>query len=182
MKKAVNLTILVIVAVLTGCSGKPRIRVGFNYPEMLSPIYYLDTFQIQKPLVVYIDSIPYITSEEVFDNVENKTDLPKTRGVVRYLTGELDAYRSFKYSLIYKEPRSWKFSDRPFDFVEENIKLLDSIQGVAVYRFDRKPRTFLLALIATEWHNDPNSEIIFGAEFSNDYMLAIAPLFPPEAQ
>lgn len=183
MKKFVNLSILIIGAVLTGCSGRPQIREGFNYPEMISPIYYLDTFQIQKPLIVYIDSEPYITSEAVFDSVADKTTLPKTHGVAKYFTPMLNNYRSGGYIAAYEEPRFFNKSlsnlwyQNHFLYFERNLKLLDSVQGVAVYRFEREPQNFLLSLIATEVYEDTLGDVIYGIEYSNDYMLAILPLY-----
>lgn len=183
MKKVISLILLIVGAVLTGCSGQPRIRAEVTYPEMISPIYYLDTFQIQKPLVVYIDSEPYITSEEVFNRVADKTTLPKTHGVARYFTPMLNDYRSWGYIAAYEEPRFFNKSlsnlwyQNDFLYFERNLKLLDSVQGVAVYRFDREPQNFLLSLIATEVYEDTLGDVIYGVEYSNDYMLAIFPLF-----
>lgn len=184
MRIIVNIAILGIIAALTGCSGRPQIKKGVNYPDMISPIYYLDTFQIQKPLVVYINSIPYITSEEVFNRVTDKTNLPKTRGVIRYLTSDLRINKKDTYRCIYKVPN--RFFNQPFEILHSqnnyvsfgtNLKLIDSVQGVAVYRFDRKPRTFLLTLITTEEYEDRLGDIVEKVEYSNDYMFAIAPLF-----
>ena len=184
MRIIVNIAILGIIAALTGCSGRPQIKKGVNYPDMISPIYYLDTFQIQKPLVVYINSIPYITSEEVFNRVTDKTNLPKTRGVIRYLTSDHTLNRVYTYIYIYKVPN--RFFNQPFEILQSqnnyvsfgrNLKLIDSVQGVAVYRFDRKPRTFLLTLITTEEYEDRLGDFIEKIEYSNDYMFAIAPLF-----
>ncbi|MCI7141243.1 hypothetical protein [Alistipes sp.] len=183
MKKVISLILLIVGAVLTGCSGQPRIRAEVTYPEMISPIYYLDTFQIHKPLVVYIDSEPYITSEEVFNRVADKTTLPKTHGVARYFTPMLNDYRSWGYIAAYEEPRFFNKSlsnlwyQNDFLYFERNLKLLDSVQGVAVYRFDREPQNFLLSLIATEVYEDTLGDVIYGVEYSNDYMLAIFPLF-----
>lgn len=183
MKKVISLILLIVGAVLTGCSGQPRIRTEVTYPEMISPIYYLDTFQIHKPLVVYIDSEPYITSEEVFNRVADKTTLPKTHGVARYFTPMLNDYRSWGYIAAYEEPRFFNKSlsnlwyQNDFLYFERNLKLLDSVQGVAVYRFDREPQNFLLSLIATEVYEDTLGDVIYGVEYSNDYMLAIFPLF-----
>lgn len=184
MRIIVNIAILGIIAALTGCSGRPQIEKGVNYPDMISPIYYLDTFQIQKPLVVYINSIPYITSEEVFNRVTDKTNLPKTRGVIRYLTSVHTSNRAYTYLCIYKVPN--RLFNQPFEILQSqnnyaffgrNLKLIDSVQGVAVYRFDRKPRTFLLTLITTEEYEDILGDIVEKVEYSNDYMFAIAPLF-----
>ena len=183
MKKVISLILLIVGAVLTGCSGRPRIRAGITYPEMISPIYYLDTFQIHKPLVVYINSEPYITSEEVFNRVADKTTLPKTHGVARYFTPMLNDGRLYGYNGFYEASRllNESFSDlwyqNHFLYFERNLKLLDSVQGVAVYRFDREPQNFLLSLIATEVYKDTVGDVIHGIEYSNDYMLAILPLF-----
>ena len=183
MKKVISLILLIVGAVLTGCSGRPRIRAEVTYPEMISPIYYLDTFQIHKPLVVYIDSEPYITSEEVFNRVADKTTLPKTHGVARYFTPMLNDYRLYGYNGFYEASRLLNKSLRnlwyqnDFLYFERNLKLLDSVQGVAVYRFDREPQNFLLSLIATEVYEDTLGDVIYGVEYSNDYMLAIFPLF-----
>ena len=183
MKKVISFILLIVGAVLTGCSGRPRIRAEVTYPEMISPIYYLDTFQIHKPLVVYIDSEPYITSEEVFNRVADKTTLPKTHGVARYFTPMLNDYRLYGYNGFYEASRLLNKSLRnlwyqnDFLYFERNLKLLDSVQGVAVYRFDRQPQNFLLSLIATEVYEDTLGDVIYGVEYSNDYMLAIFPLF-----
>ena len=156
MKKVISFILLIVGAVLTGCSGQPRIRAGITYPEMISPIYYLDTFQIQKPLIVYIDSEPYITSEAVFDSVADKTALRETRGVVRYLTRDLALDRAKNYSFIHKEPKRKLFRKKTsysylrnvsFCNIEKHFQFLDSGQGVAVYRFKFKPRDFFLNLL-----------------------------------
>ena len=189
MKKSI---LILIGMTLISCSGRPNMKVGITYPDMISPIYFLDTFQIQKPIVVYINSLPYITSDEVFNNVPDKTALSETRGVTRYLTEDLVTNKAWDFVKIYNTTE--KTDDKSFYHlqymnsflnIEHNLNLLDSMQGIAIYRFDVEPQNFLLTLIAkkdsliTSYGGTGNlaNDVILGVEYSNDYMLAIAPLF-----
>lgn len=122
----------------------------------------------------------------MFDSVADKTALRETRGVVRYLTRDLALDRAENYSFIHKEPKRKLFHKKTsysylrnvsFCNIEKHFQFLDSVQGVAVYRFKYKPRNFLLSLIATEVYEDTLGDVIYGIEYSNDYMLAILPLY-----
>lgn len=172
--------------VLAGCSGQPVVwnEKELTYPQSISSIFFLDTLRVPKPIVVYIDSLPYITSVEVFNSVRDKTKLRGTPGVLRYLTEELVGRKWFDYSRIYfdtgRNGNKYFYSlyaQNNLEYIERIITFLDSIQGLPVYRFDFRPRKFLLALVADSIESyrpyDPGYK-----SYSNDYVLALLPVFP----
>lgn len=167
-------------------------KPGASYPEMISPIYFLDTFQIRNPLVAFIDSEPYIASASILEDSLDKKGLLARKGVIRYLTDDLASDKTWDYVKIYNDtPKADRRSFyslqsmNEFIYIEDNLKFVDSIKGVAVYCFDIEPQNFLLTLIAREdslitsrgGEGDLANDVILGVEYSNDYMLAIAPLF-----
>ncbi|WP_418408739.1 hypothetical protein [Alistipes sp.] len=189
MKKSV---VLLACIIMMSCSGRPHMKPGASYPEMISPIYFLDTFQIRNPLVAFIDSEPYIASASILKDSLDKKGLLARKGVIRYLTDNLASDKTWDYVKIYNDtPKADRRSFyslqsmNEFIYIEDNLKFFDSIKGVAVYSFDIEPQNFLLTLIAREdslitsrgGEGDLANDVILGVEYSNDYMLAIAPLF-----
>ena len=170
--------------ILTNCSGRHNMKSGLIYPDVISPIYYLDTFQIIKPLVIFIDSTPYIISESILENTLDRNDLLEKKGVVRYLTENLTANRIWDYVGIYsfnkktirKSLYYLQYSNEIIN-IEDNLKFVDSLKGIAIYRFDIEPQRFMLTLITKKDSLIINHDVILGAEYSNDYMLAIAPIY-----
>lgn len=184
MKKFIYPFIFLIGAVCAGCSGRPVVQVGkrLSYPQAISPIFFLDTLQIFKPIVVYIDSLPYITSVEVFNSVADKSTLRKTRGVLRYLTDELSRWKTKDYFRIYFETGRNEteyfyrlYEENHLNHIERFLTLLDSIQGLPVYRFDFQPRKFLLTLVV-----DSFEQSFEDRKYSNDHVLALLPIFSHE--
>lgn len=172
--------------------GRTSRQRHFTYPNMISPIYFLDTFQIQKPIVIYLDSHPYITTDSILMSADNIQELKERKGVVRYLTENLACNKTWDYIKIYNNTRK---TDRrsfyamryqnEFLYIEDNLIFRDSVQGVATYRFRIEPQNFLLTVITkqdsliTSQGGTGNlaNDVILGVEYSTDYMLAIAPLF-----
>ena len=185
MKKAkIGIFILIVSTFWMSCNNVERIKSGITYPDMISPIYYLDTFQIKKPLVVFIDSEPYIVSESILENTLDKNDLLENKGVVRYLTQSLTENKTWDYLRIYNTPRKrirkslydLQYSNE-FINIEDNLQFVDSLRGFAIYRFDTEPQSFMLTLITKKDSLITNHDVILGVEYSNDYMLAIAPIY-----
>lgn len=190
MKKLIYLGLGLI---LMSCSGQPHMKPELVYPEMISPIYFLDTFRIEKPVVAYIDSEPYITSESIIKDSLDKDKLLEQKGVIRYLTQNLASNKAWDYVKIYNNTR--KTNNRSLYslqyvneviFIEDNLVFLDSLKGVALYRFDLEPQNFLLTLITkkdsllvgfSSSGGNLANDAIMGVEYSNDYMLALAPLY-----
>jgi len=175
---------LLLGLILTGCSSQHNMAPGLIYPDMISPIYYLDTFQIRKPMVAFIDSEPYMISESILENMLNKNDLLEKKGVVRYLTQDLVAYKALDYIRISNTSNKtnrkslyYLQSSNEFINIEDNLKFVDSLKGVAIYRFDTDPQSFILTLITKKDSVIINHDVVLGVEYSNDYMLAIAPLY-----
>lgn len=194
------------ILLLCGCSVHPIIRSNVTFPDVISPIYYLDTFQIQNPVVVFIKSIPYITTEAILKDTLNKTALEERKGVIRYLTQKLGEMKSGEYVEIYCIPRVDKsFFALHYEnqrlFIEDNLYLADSINGIAVFRFDLQPHNFLLTLVAKTENTEPyiegwgeersftydeafddnnitlKDDVIIDIIYSKDYVFALAPLF-----
>jgi len=175
-----------------GCNDLPHRGREVTYPDLISPIYYVDTFQIISPRIALVDSVPYIFSLEQFEQFENKEDFIKQKGVIRYLTPEMHSLRFSGYLDIHKNP----ISDRKpfqslayqcgfeFGFDLEVLFLPDGdIEVVPIYKFAFKPRTFILTIVSTKFHLDMYVYPIEGecffvpAVFSKDYILAIAPIY-----
>ena len=172
---------LVLGMILTSCSGQSHMKQRLMYPCMISPIYYLDTFQINNPRVVVIDSILYITSQSVLNDSLGKNELLKKKGVETYLTQRLTMYKNIDYTKIYGKTKKRSFcglqSENEFVYIEDNLELIDSIRDVPIYRFNIEPQNFLLTLITKKDSVLAVHDVIYGIEYSNDYMIAIAPIF-----
>jgi hypothetical protein len=101
MKTLLNCFVgLVVSLFLLGCLEQPRVKKDIAYPDLISPIYYIDTFQIISPRVALVDSIPYIFSGIM--PFEDKEDFLMQKGVVRYLTPEMNYYRAIYYVKIHE--------------------------------------------------------------------------------
>ena len=197
---------------LSGCSCHPQLKQDLTYPEMISPIYYLETFQIRDPVVIFIQGKPYITTETILRDTLDERPLEERKGVVRYLSRNLASMKSWYYIGIYKLPRielKKTLYTLQYDYIslffEDNIIFVDSLYGSAIYHFDIQPQSFLLALVAkTEdvtpfikgwgdasyFDNDIESNNRYSLEndniedidYSSDYILALAPLFSKKDQ
>lgn len=190
MKKIVY---FIIVSLISGCAVHPQLKTGIAFPDMLSPIYYLDTFQIRDPVVIYINSVPYITNKTILKDTLDDKPLEERKGVIQYLDMDLTVNKTWDYIQLYKIPRrelrksyySLQYENERI-FIEDNLIFVDSLQGAAVYRFDLQPENFLLTLITkkdstiTTHGGGPGllaNDVIIGVDYSNDYMFALAPLF-----
>lgn len=187
MKK---LSYAIIALLLASCAWHPHLEAGLSYPDMLSPIYFLDTFQIREPVVVaYIDDIPYITTEAILRDTLDKTPLAERKGVIRYLIQVVTLDKIRDYIEIHKNlNNNFLYAyQRKNELINEGLNLLfmDSINGMAIYRFDLQPRNYLLTMITKKdsmimTHGgvgDLANDVIIGVEYSNDYMFALSPLF-----
>lgn len=169
---------------LLSCDDRPYIRKHIEYPDMISPIYYIDTFQIISPRVAIVDSVPYIFSLEKIEPFENKEDFLDHKNVIRYFTPDLHFFRSIYYLTIYGR-KNWEKTFRYMlvqneFYFEEMFLSDDSINNIPVYKFVFEPETFLLTLISPidslirqEGHDDVILDIIF----TKDYFLALAPIY-----
>lgn len=169
---------------LLSCDDRPHIKKDIEYPDLISPIYYIDTFQIISPRVALVDSVPYIFSLEKMEPFESKDDFQDHKSVIRYFTPDLHFFRSINYLKIY-EHQDWEKTFRYMmvqnEFYFEDMFLSDdSINNIPVYKFIFEPETFLLTLISPidslirqEGHDDVILDIIF----TKDYFLAIAPIY-----
>jgi hypothetical protein len=185
MKNLLVYFIIVIKSLfLVNCTNQPHIKEGVIYPDLISPIYYLDTFQITYPRVAIVDSLPYIFSLEKTLPFANKEDFINQKGVIRFLTRELHFIRTIAYVGIYKH-QNWEKTFQ--DLVTQNEFYFDelfipddSLNSIPVYRFAFEPQSFLLTLIApidsaitAPGHEDSILEVFY----SKDYYPAIIPLY-----
>ncbi len=169
---------------MVSCQNQPRIKNDITYPDLISPIYYIDTFQIISPRIAIVDSVSYIFSLEKLMPFEDKEDFLRQRGVIRYLTPNLHWHRVIDYMEIY-EHQNWKktFSSlatqNEFEF-EEMYLPDDSINNFAVYKFVFEPETFLLTFICSVdsvIKPEGVDDVILDIVYTKDYMLALAPIF-----
>lgn len=163
------------------CNEQPCIRNGVTYPDLISPIYYIETFQIDSPRVALIDSVPYIFSLENMVPFEDKQDFLGQKGVIRYLTPDLFSHRQI-YSITTEDHK--KRSKSVSGIVEENSFYFDemfiqdnSLNNLPVYKFVFEPERFILTFISEIDSVIGDGDQIFDIQFSNDYSLAMAPLF-----
>ena len=176
--------IILILQVSCNINDQPNIKKGLEYPDLISPIYYIDTFQIISPRVAIVDSVPYIFSLERMIPFEDKKDFLNQKGTMRFLTPDLNSIRSIEYLKIH-EYQNWKKSLRylsyqnEFYFDEIFIKD-DSIQNIPIYTFLFEPECFILTFFATIdsvvtpiGHDDSLLEIMY----SKDYLLALIPIY-----
>jgi hypothetical protein len=167
---------------LVCCLEQPRIKKSKVYPDLISPIYYIDTFQIISPRVAIVDSIPYIFSGVM--PFEDKEDFLMQKGVVRYLTPEMNFHRAIYYAKIHEyqnvsKPLYLLMNQNEFYF-DEMFFRTDSIENIPVFKFVYEPETYLLTLISTidsvimdAGHDD----VIMDIMFAKNYILALAPIY-----
>jgi hypothetical protein len=186
MKTLLNCLMGLIASLsLVSCLEQPRIKNGKVYPDLISPIYYIDTFQVISPRVAVVDSIPYIFSGMM--PFEDKEGFLMQKGVVRYLTPEMNFHRAIYYARIHEYQNVSKtlyllMNQNEFYF-DEMFFQIDSIDNIPVFKFVYEPETYLLTLISTidsvvmdAGHEDVVMDIIF----SKNYMLALAPIYRKE--
>ena len=167
------------LTLLCQCKEKlPNTRTQF--PEVISPIYYIDTMQIASPIAFRVDSIYYIMSETEIDMLRDKEILDPYK-IIRFLTAEDEFFKGIDYIDIYygkKQPNSFYdlmangYHDigNPFVFVEK-------INEYYVYKFKYEPKTFLLILMAREEYIHGVDDVITAVDYSLDYILAVTPIF-----
>ena len=189
-----RLLVFIISIFVVGCNDIPRIRKDVTYPDLISPIYYIDTFQIKSPRIALVNSIPYIFSLEKLEEFENKEEFIEQKGVIRYLTSDMHSNRYSGYLDVYETLMTDNsFSDlayrNEFDFgfgLEELFLQDENIKDIPVYKFAFKTETFLLTIISTKYHKEMEISPIdedkdgcysYPAVFLKDYMLAIVPVY-----
>jgi hypothetical protein len=193
--KALKFSLLVVVTsfIFVCCNDIPHIEKGVGYPDVISPIYYIDTFQIKYPRIALVDSIPYIFSLEKLEPFENKENFIQQKGVVPYLTPSMHDDRYSGYLSVYGGSDSKSLTDLACKSVFEDsfdwdvLFLFDeTINEIPIYRFVFEPKAFLLTIISTNFHGnmeirpihaDPDGCYSIPAVFSMDYMLAIMPIY-----
>lgn len=166
------------------CDDHPQIKQDIKYPDLISPIYYIDTFRIVDPRIAIIDSVPYIFSFNSGENISTKDDFFNQKGLIPFLTPHLHSYRTIDYLKIYGyDERKKTFQDMVTQsefYFDELFLEDDSLLGIPIYRFAFEPQMFLLTLIApidsgrtAIGHEDSILDIYF----SKDYNLALAPIY-----
>ena len=187
VQRKFSFLILIASIFLIGCNNVPHIRKDVTYPDVISPIYYIDTFQIKSPRIALVDSVPYIFSLEELEPFENKEDFIKQKGVIRYLTPDMHSDRGIGYIDVYKTSNTNKSfydlaSQIEFDWDELFIQE-KCIKNIPIYKFAFEPKTFLLTIISTKYNQDMQVLPAEGdcyfvpAVFSMDYILAIKPIY-----
>lgn len=166
------------------CDDHPQINQDIKYPDLISPIYYIDTFRIVDPRIAIIDSVPYIFSFNDVETFSTKDDFLNQKGLIPFLTPHLHFYRTIDYLEIYGyDERKKTFQDMvtQSEFYFDKLFLKDdSLFSIPINRFAFVPEMFLLTLIApidsvktAIGHEDSILEIYF----SKDYGLALAPIY-----
>jgi len=168
----------------SNCDDHPQIKQDIKYPDLISPIYYIDTFRIVDPRIAIIDSVPYIFSFNDVETFSTKDDFLNQKGLIPFLTPHLHFSRTNDYVKIY-EYEKWEKTLQ--DMVTQNEFYFDelfleddSIFSIPINQFAFEPEMFLLTLIApidsvktAVGHEDSILEIYF----SKDYDLALAPIY-----
>lgn len=187
MKKQIMFFLLLVAFLLqVSCNrnNQPRIKEGLTFPDLISPIYYIDTFQIISPRIAFVDSVPYIFSLEKLMPFDSKKEFLKQKGVIRFLTPDLHFHRVIVYLKIY-EYGNWKktfenLATQNEFYFDEMFLPDDSLKNIPVFKFAFEPEKFLLTSIASIdsvvtaiGHEDSILDIMF----SQDYMLALAPIY-----
>ena len=189
--KTLKISTFILIAFLfvVGCNDvdEPHIKKNVTYPDLISPIYYIDTFQIESPRITFLDSVPYIFSLKELEQFENEDDFIKRKGVIRYLTPDMHSDRHIGYLGVYeiskkdKSLQSLVYSD---SYYWNDVLLpIENIKGMPIYKFVFEPETFLLTIISKEFNTDMQVLSIEGncsfvpAFFSKDFILAINPIF-----
>lgn len=171
---------LVVSLSLMSCNEQPCIRKDVTYPDLISPIYYVDFIQIDSPRIAFVNSVPYIFSSEKVMLFEDEQDFLRQKGVIRYLTPNLLSHRYINYLNIYDTKKRTKWFD---DIVIENKFYFDemflpddSLGNIPVYKFAFEPEGFVLTLISEIDSVIADGDQIYDILFSNDYSLALAPI------
>lgn len=174
----------IAIFVLVSCQNQPRIKMDIAYPDLISPIYYIDTFQVISPRIAIVDSVSYIFSLEKLMPFENKADFLRQKGVIRRLTPNMHTQRVIDYIKIF-EHHNWKktlsslATQNEFEF-EEIYLPDDSINNIPVYKFVFQPETFLLTFVSSvDSVIRPKGvdDVILDIVYTNDYVLALSPIY-----
>jgi hypothetical protein len=183
--KMLNICFFLIALLLkVSCSfdKQSHTEKDIRYPDWISPIYYLDTFQIISPRVALVDSVPYIFSLESIEPFEDHDDLINQKGVISYLTPDLHKFRL----MFYRKSHEYQdfntifpaIAERNSFYFEEMFLLDDSINSIPVYKFVFEPEYFLLTSISRiDSFIMPSDCVISDIIFSKDYFMALAPIF-----
>lgn len=166
------------------CNYHPKIKQDLKYPDLISPIYYIDTFRILDPRIAIIDSVPYIFSFNSGENFSTKDDFLNHKGLIPFLTPHLHSYRTIDYLEIYGYNERKKIlqdmvTQSEFFFNELFIED-DSLLCFPIFRFAFEPQMFLLTLIAPIDSGETaigHDDSILDIYFSKDYILALAPIY-----
>ena len=189
--------LLITFFLLVGCDEKPRIRKDVKYPDLISPIYFLETINISSPRVALVDGTLYIFSLDCLESFDTKEEFIEQECVLPYSDVNILMYSV--YNEIYDIHNSKK-SLYNFDFIINsnywNYELFipenNNNKVVAIYKFAFEPETFFLLLtgvttslkymysdlnisyITEEDHkNSLNKEY----EYKKDYSLSLLPKY-----
>lgn len=188
----INFILIGIIGLIlcVSCSNELHKRCGMKFPDCISPVYYLDTIQIESPIVIVLKEFVYLIPEKYIDKINFCSDsLKNSKYVIRY-NGYYHDPRYGRHLEIYKKSN---FGDV---FLGENFSLWSSrfLQPISLsfipseieaYKFKYKPESFLLMLISTEakaiYRYIPglgySNDDITHYEYSRDYVLAAMPTF-----
>jgi|BioPla2DNA2_1021312.scaffolds.fasta_scaffold91787_1 hypothetical protein len=182
---------IIMFFIVEGCNIISSDQDITTYPDVISPIYYIDTFQIKSPRIAFIDSVAYIFSLDKLEPFKSKEDFINQKGVIQYLTMDIhvDRYIGYLGAFHKREKGCNSFSDlaQENDFYwDELFSPCENIEGISVYRFVFEPKTFLLTIISDDFNveldilpleESPDSCYSVPAVFSMNYSLAIMPIY-----
>ena len=178
--KKLTFTVFVLILLCQCKEIPPSTRTQF--PEVISPIYYLDTIHIESPVVFYADSNYYIMPETEMSMLRGEEVLDPYK-TIRYFTVEDHSFKEIDYIQIYNKGRKKKpnsFYDLMIgDFYDlgNPLVFVEKINEYNVYKFKYKPKTFLLILMAREQYLYGDGDNISDVDYSLDYILAVTPIF-----
>lgn len=169
------------------------LKSNLSFPDNISPIYYLDTIQIESPIVIMVDSIQYITSRKIFDEYCDSISITSRNDVIRYVNSDWVNYQTLDCLDVYDDHNPFSFSriaSRNDYTIEFNTKLEKEINGIFVYQFCENPKFFFLVLVANissirksdcEHGEDSCTEQIADVTYGKDYKLGLIPVCHIEA-
>lgn len=169
---------------------------GMTFPDVISPIYFLDTIQIPDPIIIKVDmgddyiSEMYITTRETLNEFTTIDEFLEKKEVVRFLDFNLGFDRSVDHVFIYKnfsKLYNLFHKNSYFFYYEHQLEKIDIIDDISVYRFIFKPETFLLSAITKKDsalkatigidYYDPYNDVIYGYIHSKEYILTLLPIY-----
>ena len=180
-------SMLVLTLLISSC----RQPFGFiphdsiNFPENISPIYFVDTIHLDNPKCIEIrDTIRkrYIVPKSSLDTLK-ASDLDHSRSVLRLL--DFSVMRPPEYHMLYLyEYKSFNnhkgfrlFTDNLlFDFSEDCTYEL-SLDSMKVYSFINEPEAFLISLAPKQITRILDEDIFEENYYSNEYFPCVSPIF-----